>query len=161
MPYEWTQNDTCDICKLWPHNTLTMRGFATAVCVFFFFSTLPLITVLGTKAYWGLLPFSMGGVALFWVAVRRNGRDRQILEILEICPERTRLSRHQARKEDQLWEAPTYWTQLSLYKSEGPVPDYVTLKNQSREVEIGAFLSQEERIELHKDLRAALSRHRS
>ena len=161
MPYEWTRFENSETCHLWPHNTLNARGFVVMICIFFFFSTLPLIAVLGTKAYWGLLPFSMGAVALFWMALRRNERDRQILEILEITRETTRLSRHQTKKENQYWDAPTYWTQLSLYKTKGPVPEYVTLKNQSREVEIGAFLSEEERVELHRDLRAALSRFRS
>jgi uncharacterized membrane protein len=38
------------------------------------------------------------------------------------------------------------------------VPHYVTLRGKGREVEIGAFLSEEERIALFEDLRRVLSR---
>lgn len=44
-----------------------------------------------------------------------------------------------------------------LHVKDGPVPNYVTLKGNSREVEIGAFLSEEERKQLHRDLLAALT----
>lgn len=41
------------------------------------------------------------------------------------------------------------------------VPQYVTLKNRTREVEIGAFLSEEERVEFHQELRNAIAHFRS
>ncbi len=49
-----------------------------------------------------------------------------------------------------------HWTQVSKYDDEGPVPHYVTLRGKGREVEIGAFLSEEERIALFDDLTRAL-----
>jgi uncharacterized membrane protein len=39
-----------------------------------------------------------------------------------------------------------------MHKHGGPVPNYVTLTGDGREVEIGAFLSEEERIALYGDL---------
>ena len=42
----------------------------------------------------------------------------------------------------------------------GPVPHYVTLKGAGREVEIGAFLTEEERRALEPALREALERLR-
>lgn len=159
MPYEWTRSNKTQTCQIWPHNTLSPRGFAVMICLFFSFTTLPLLAVLGSQAYWGLLPFSMGGVAIIWIALRRNGRDRDILEVLEIDANTTRLGRQQSRQPDRAWESPTYWVRLTLHATSGPVPNYITLKNQDREVEIGAFLSEEERIALHRDLDAVLSRY--
>ena len=38
------------------------------------------------------------------------------------------------------------------------MPHYITLKGKGREVEIGAFLSEEERLSLYDDLNRALRR---
>ena len=58
----------------------------------------------------------------------------------------------------QEWDCDRYWTQVTKYDDEGPVPHYVTLRGKGREVEIGAFLSEEERIELFDDLQRVLRR---
>lgn len=47
--------------------------------------------------------------------------------------------------------------QVRLTPAGGPVPDYLTLKGRDREVELGAFLTPEERKELAGELRAALA----
>jgi uncharacterized membrane protein len=39
-----------------------------------------------------------------------------------------------------------------MHERGGPVPNYVTLTGDGREVEIGAFLSEEERISLFDEL---------
>ena len=47
---------------------------------------------------------------------------------------------------------------MTKYETEGPVPHYITLRGKGREVEIGSFLSEEERIALYDDLLRALKR---
>lgn len=42
--------------------------------------------------------------------------------------------------------------QVTKHEYSGPVPHYVTLKGMGREVKIGAFLNEEDRIELYGDL---------
>jgi uncharacterized membrane protein len=56
------------------------------------------------------------------------------------------------------WECNRYWTKVLKYEAEGPVPHYVTLRGEGREVEIGAFLSEEERIALFDDLNRSFAR---
>lgn len=58
----------------------------------------------------------------------------------------------------QEWDCDRYWTKVTKYDDEGPVPHYITLRGKGREVEIGAFLSEEERIALYDDLQRALHR---
>ena len=43
-----------------------------------------------------------------------------------------------------------------LHASSGPVPQYLTLRGGPREVELGAFLTEEERQRLHADLSTRL-----
>jgi uncharacterized membrane protein len=46
---------------------------------------------------------------------------------------------------------------LTVHKTGGPVPQYLTLKGNGREVELGAFLTEAERLTLADELNAALA----
>lgn len=159
MPYKWSDADPAETSQLtlWPHQSLPARGMAAFVLATFGMITLPLFGLLGTKLLWALLPFLMLAVGGIWFALNRSHVDQNILETLTITPEHTQLERSNPRSEDQHWECNTYWVQANLHPSEGPVPNYVTLKGNGREVEIGAFLSEEERIVLYGELRARLA----
>lgn len=160
MPCHWSppQPDGSQALRLWPHNALPKRGFAAMVLGFFLAASIPLYGLLGTVLLWGLLPFMLMATAGLYYALRRNARDRQILEELTITPRETRLTRTDPRGAVQSWQAQTYWTRVSLHETGGPVPFYVTLTGAGREVEIGAFLSEEERIALHEALLRAFAR---
>ena len=45
----------------------------------------------------------------------------------------------------------------AFIRHQGPLPNYVTLSGNGREVEIGAFLSEDERKSLFKELKSALA----
>ena len=49
---------------------------------------------------------------------------------------------------------------MVLHPTAGPVPNYLTLQGGPREVELGAFLSEEERLALRDEVQAALVRLR-
>ncbi|ETX27532.1 DUF2244 domain-containing protein [Roseivivax isoporae] len=155
MPYRWTTDTAragAQELTLWPHNSLPPEGLAFFVLVTFGMITLPLYGVLGTAVFWGLLPFLMIAVFGIFYALRRNGRDRQILEVLTMTPETIRLVRHNPHGPQQEWHCNPYWTRVAMHDKGGPVPFYVTLSGAGREVEIGAFLSEEERKALYSEL---------
>ncbi|MBP0481075.1 DUF2244 domain-containing protein [Sagittula salina] len=160
MPYHWTTTPRAprQELQLWPHNALSAKGFAIMVLGFFLFASIPLYGLLGTVLLWGLLPFMLAATAGLWYALRRNTRDRQILETLSISDDLTRLLRQNPDGTRQEWDSNTYWVTVTLHETGGPVPNYVTLKGQGREVEIGAFLSDDERKTLYTDLLTALRR---
>ncbi len=160
MPYQWTtppRQDAQEI-HLWPHNSLSAEGFAAMILGFFLFASVPLYSVIGTAVLWGLLPFMLAATGALYYALRRNQRDRRILEVLKMTPEVTHLTRTNAKGDRQDWESRTYWVKVSLHEQGGPVPFYVTLKGNGREVEIGAFLSEDERKALYGDLTDAVHR---
>lgn len=163
MPYQWSQNSsdstsTSNRLVLWPHQSLPARGMAAFVLATFTMISLPLFALIGTAVLWGLLPFLLLAVGGIWYALNRSYHDRSISEVLLITPNITQLDRSNPRAQDQHWECNTYWVRAALHPSEGPVPNYVTLQGGGREVEIGAFLSEEERIALYSELCARLGR---
>jgi uncharacterized membrane protein len=158
MPYEWLPptGDTRRL-HLWPHRSLTQKGFVWFVGLTVALIAVPLLAILGSPVLWGLLPFIGATVWAIWFALRKNGRDRDIVEDLVLSPARMRLSRHGPKGQRQDWEANPHWVRVDCHPAGGPVPNYLTLTGGPRVVEIGAFLSAEERLALRHELTAALA----
>lgn len=158
MPYEWSspQNDA-HLLRLWPYRSLEPAGFVWFIAITSALIALPLITVIGKPVLWGLLPFVVAAVAGIWWALQRSSRDRLILEELRLSRDRVTLTRQGPHGRVQEWQADPYWVRVTVHARGGPVPDYVTLRGNGREVEIGAFLSQAERLHLGQDLQTHLA----
>jgi len=142
---------------LWPYRSLPRRGFVTFIAITCALVLMPLLAVLGTPVLWGLLPFVAAAIALTWYMIERSYKDGDILEELCLWPDRVELTRHNPRSPEQHWDANPYWVNVTLHEHGGPVENYLTLKGGAREVEIGAFLTPEERAALHDDLQVALA----
>lgn len=156
MPYEWmprTQdNGPKAELHLWPYRSLPRRGFVWIMGMGFTLMLIPLLALLGSATLWWLLPFALGAMCALWFFIDKSYKDGEILEELCIWPDRITLTRHGPHGAFHEWEANPYWTTIELHKTSGPVPDYVTLKGNGREVEIGAFLSEDERPALYAEL---------
>ena len=135
--------------QLWPHRSLPKRGFAAFIGITFALVLVPLGAVIGTPILWGLLPFVLGTLALTWGLLAKSYRDGELIEDLQIWSDRVSLTRTPRRGAVLRWDANPYWTEVRLYPDDGPVSQYLTLKGGGREVEIGAFLSPEEREALY------------
>ena len=109
---------------------------------------------------WGLLPFLVLAVAAIWWALQRSYRDHEILEELVLTPARVSLTRRGPHNRHAAWEANPHWVRVELHQTGGPVPNYLTLAGGPREVEIGAFLSEAERITLSDELRKVFGAQR-
>jgi uncharacterized membrane protein len=157
MPYQWLPPEQHENhLHAWPHRSLTPDGFAAFFAATGVLVALPALTLLGSPALWGLLPFAVLAVGGMWWAIRRNQRDGDILEDLTLTPVSLRLTRHGPRGRRQDWQANPHWVQITLHATGGPVPNYLTLRGNGREVELGAFLSEEERIALRAELQDRL-----
>jgi uncharacterized membrane protein len=159
MPYRWNPPDQQPrILRLWPHQSLTAEGFVIFFGATFALMAVPLIALAGSPVLWVMLGFILLILGGMWLAIARNRRARTALEELQITPERIALVRHDAGRPARAWEANPYWVDLILHPTGGPVPQYLTLRGAGREVELGAFLTPEERTDLHGELRTALAR---
>ena len=117
---------------------------------------LPLITQIGHPGLWVLLPCLLAALAGLWAALARNARDRAITEDVTLSAEDITLIRHGPHGRRQDWQANPHWLRLSLHESGGPVPQYLTLSGGGRVVELGAFLTEAERVALKGEIERLL-----
>lgn len=143
---------------LWPYRSLPRRGFVAFIALTAAFLAVPLLAVVGSPILWGLLPFILAAIAAIWWALSRSYRDGEVLEVLRLWPDRVVLSHQRRGGSLKRWAANPYWVRVILHAEGGPVPSYLTLKGGDREVEIGAFLSEDERKALKQELVDALVR---
>ena len=144
--------------ELWPYNSLKPKGFAFFLGATFALITLPLLNVLGNKVFWGLFPFLFLTLMGIWFALRKSLRARQILEQLTLYRNELVLIRQDPTGEQKEWVCSPYWAKLTIYDKEGPVPNYITLRGNGREVELGSFLGEEERKELFGEVSDMLNK---
>lgn len=154
MPYEWSSPvQMSQTLRVWPNRSLPPKGFVIFIGMTFVLLMVPSVPLLGSAALWGVLPFSLMALIGLWWALRRNYADgRFLLEVLELTPDRLTLIRHNPDGRVQSFEANPYWIRVRMHVKDGPVENYLTLKSSDREVELGAFLSPDERLSLHGDL---------
>jgi uncharacterized membrane protein len=161
MPYEWLPTPAPDArLHLWPYRSLPRAGFVWFIGATCLLIAMPLVAVLGTPVLWMLLPFLGIAVAGVWYALHRSYKDAEIVEDLTLSPDTMTLTRHGPRGARADWQANPHWVRVTLHETGGPVPHYLTLSGNGREVELGAFLSEDERIALRADLQTALARMR-
>lgn len=145
---------------LWPYRSLPRKGFVLFIGATCTLLLLPLLAVLGSVIMWALLPFLLAAIGAIWWALALSYRSGEVLETLRIWPDTMVLTRHDPPARTRQWRANPYWITPELHARGGPVEQYLTLKGGPRIVELGAFLTPEERLRLCDELRAALSRAR-
>jgi uncharacterized membrane protein len=157
LPYEWLppEGDTHRL-HLWPYRSLPRRGMVwflggTAAAI-----ALPLLGLIGSPVLWGILPFLLGTLWAIWGALEKSFRDAEIVEELQLTPDRVTLVRHGPKRKRQDWQANPHWVRVTLHATGGPVPQYLTMKGEGREVELGAFLTETERRTLAAEITAVL-----
>ena len=175
MPYEWLKPDSgaseqsgapafvaAPLARLhlWPFRSLPTVGFVWFIGATAALLGLPLLPLIGSPVLWGILPFLLAAIWGIWYALRRSYRDAEIIEDLTIWPDRVTLLRHGPRGQRQAWEANPHWVKVNLHPEGGPVPHYLTLRGAGREVELGAFLSEDERLVLGREVQIALAKAR-
>ena len=172
MPWEWQTPPTgapapdapgqaegappLAVLHAWPYRSLPRRGFVFIIAMAFVATLIPVSAFIGTLALWWLLVPGLAALWALWWFLDRSYRDGEILEELSLWPDLIRLERNGPHGRHASWEANPYWVTLQLHKTGGPVKDYLTLKGAGREVELGAFLHEDERPRLRDELAAAL-----
>ncbi|MXU65965.1 DUF2244 domain-containing protein [Oceanomicrobium pacificus] len=146
---------------LWPHRSLSETGFRTLLLIVFAGLVIPVLPFLGSPVALVLILFALATLALLWLLLRRNYRDARLQEDLRLWRGLILVERREADGRERIWHADPTWVGLTCREQGGPVDHYLTLTGNGRTIELGAFLSPEERQQLSEELDAALTRARS
>ncbi len=143
--------------RLWPHRSLTPAGFRGFMAALGGGLAIPMIAVWGTPVAWFLAPFLLGALALVWSFVRANDRARRLTEELRLWPDLVAVERREPDGRVLRWNANPYWVRLDV-RDTPATARYLTVNGGGRTIELGAFLTPEEREALAVALRDALDR---
>jgi uncharacterized membrane protein len=140
---------------LWPHRSLSLRGFRGVLIITAIGLAIPLFPFLGTPVGWGLLPFLLAALIALYASIKASYRSGRLTEVLCIWDDLITLTRTDPKGRRQCWHANPFWVTVHLHKN-AKIENYLTLKGNGREVELGAFLSPEERESLYEEVLKAL-----
>lgn len=157
-PEEWRPADGKPVRSdmvLLPHRSLSRRGFLwlmAAICVSCFTTGI----AYAFAGAWPVLVFTSFDVFLVWLAFRLNYRSGRMFETVRLTDEQV-LVRHisPAGRERRFTFTPPHWLQVGM--DDPPQPDSrLTLASHGKQLEIGKFLPPLEKLEVARELRAAL-----
>lgn len=162
MPYEWQKFPDVHAAQVtvWPHRSLPKKHFAGFILITWAMMMIPAFALIGTSALWAVLPFLTLAIALIWYFLDRSYKDGSLTEVLYLTSDSATLTRTNPRSQTQTWSANPHWVEVSIHRTKGPVENYITLRGGGRTVELGAFLSPDERAILYEDLCRAFAQAR-
>jgi uncharacterized membrane protein len=144
---------------LHPHASLSPRGF------FLLMAFIGVISFCAGVAFviagaWPVFAFFGLDIVLVYLAFKLNYRDAQRYETLELTDTTLTVERVAPSGRRERWRFQPYWLQVELEDS--PSPDSsLTLRSHGRIVEIGSFLTAEEKVDLANALRNELNKLRA
>ncbi len=146
--------------RIWPHRSLPRKGFRAVLGFTAAMLCVPLIPLLGTSVGLAMIPFLIGTLALLWYFIEKNYRDGAGLsEELRMWSDLIAVERRDPGGRVRHWQANPYWVRTKM-RTTKTTENYLVLTGGERDIELGAFLSPEERLALGADIDAALSKNR-
>jgi uncharacterized membrane protein len=141
---------------LWPHRSMTRSGFRWFMGALAAGLSIPMLAAGATPVGLFLAPFLVGALALAWWMIRLNDRRRARQgETVRLWADCMAVEHRTPRGRALRWSANPYWVSLDLSDTR-TVERYLTLTGAGRTIEVGAFLTPEERSALADELGAAL-----
>ena len=139
------------------HNSLNADGFIKFIALTAVLMLIPVLAFLGQIVMW-IIAGSLGAcLTAIWLALKASWKQGQLREEVSIWSNYILLERFNPNGSTQVWHANPYWTEIRLTPTKSYVLNYLTLRGNNHEVEIGAFLSGDERLLLERDLRKAFN----
>lgn len=141
---------------LWPHRSLTPEGFRWLMGLSAAAMALPILALAGTPAAPALAPYAGAALLALWGFMRLSYRSGRLTEELRLWPDAIAVERREPRGKVLRWAANPYWVDVTLSDTR-EISRYLTLRGAGRRIELGAFLTPEEREALADELRTRIA----
>jgi len=125
-------------------------------------AVLAVAIVCGLLGAWGVAPLSLLPIAGVGMGIRTSYLRTQVREIVSIDGGMVAIDKHRQRI-DERFEFQRGWAQVVLEQPLLPAPDlsHLFIRSHGRQVEIGAFLEDQERLDVAERLRKLMGPTRS
>ena len=140
---------------LWPHRSLDRRYLPWIMIAATIGLAIPIIPVMGADAVYVLLAFAVIDLSLLYGLIGLTYRSGRLREIVRLWPDRLEIERIEPSGAVKRWEANPHWVRVELHQTKR-VKDYLVLSASGRSIELGAFLTPQERRSLADRLRQGL-----
>ena len=144
---------------LWPHRSLSREGFTKLMWFCTAAMSLPLIALARTPVALALAPYMLAALAALWLFFKVNYRRARLTEELRLWPDAIAVERREPAGQVLRWSANPYWVDVDVTDTHD-IQRYLTLRGAGRRIELGAFLTPGERIELAEEIRMQIARLR-
>ena len=123
-----------------------IAGVSAAIAVTFSF-----------MGFWPVLPFAGAELALLWYCFYLNATKGLESEVIDINDRTVDVERGM-RTVQQRWKFPRAWTRVQLLAAPARLhPSQLLLRSHGKTVRLGAFLTEDERHGVAKELRSVLT----
>ncbi len=143
--------------RLWPHRSLSPQGFRWIMGLTAAGLCLPLIALAPTGASLALAPYAAAAFGTLWLFLKLSYFTGRLTEELLLWPDAIAVERREPMGKVKRWAANPYWVDIDTTNTRA-IQNYLTLRGGGRRIELGAFLTPEERIELAGELRRQINR---
>ena len=147
--------------RLAPNRSLDSHGTKVVFAVIAFGFLLPIIPFIGSPIGTTLTIFSGLTFYLFLTLLQKNFQQGSTFEEILISKNKIIVVHQEKNKEQMTWECNPYWTKVHLDINNPKLKNYLTLAGKGRRIELGAFLSPDERLELRDKIQNALAKANS
>lgn len=154
-PFRRTDDPVWSV-TLWPHRSLKPEGFRWLMGLSAAAMALPILALSGTPAAPALAPYAGAALLALWGFMRLSYHSGRLTEELRLWPDAIAVERREPRGRVLRWAANPYWVDVTLSDTRD-VSRYLTLRGAGRRIELGAFLTPEEREALAEELRTRIA----
>lgn len=143
--------------RLWPHRSLSPEGFRWIMALTAAGLCLPLVALAPTGASLALAPYAAAAFGMLWLFLKISYFTGRLTEELLLWPDAIAVERREPMGKVKRWAANPYWVDIDTTNTR-EIQSYLTLRGGGRRIELGAFLTPEERVELASELRSQINR---
>ena len=145
MKASGNKNDDFYQMVLWPNRSFEIKNIKFLFGILCIGFVVPILPFFGSSMGTLLLLFSVATLIVFSSLFIQSYSGGNLKEIVRIDPKEISVIRIEANGNKISWKANSYWARVKLYPEGQIVENYLTLVGGNREIELGSFLSPEER----------------